>query len=227
MNGCKAVQARFTEYLDGRLNGREMQRIGAHLENCRECRGEWTALQQTQAALGALGPMKAPEDLALRIRVAISQECARRRQGFFDGWDLVWRNTVGPFLLQASAGFASAVLLMGTVIFLVTMFAQPEAAQAKEDEPLGNASGPRLLYYSSGAGNSAIADLSAPVMVEAYINGSGRVYDYRIVSGPSDSVTRAQIESQLLYGVFAPARFFGEPVRGVAVISFSGVSVKG
>ena len=32
MNGCSAMQARFSEYLDGRLNGREMQRIGAHLE---------------------------------------------------------------------------------------------------------------------------------------------------------------------------------------------------
>jgi hypothetical protein len=227
MNGCKAVQARFTEYLDSRLNGREMQRIGAHLENCRECSREWAALKETQSALSALGPVAAPADLALRIRVAISQECARRRQGIFDGWDLVWRNTIGPFLLQASAGFASAVLLMGTVIFLVTMFAQPETAQAKEDEPLGNASAPRLLYYSSGAGNSSIADLSAPVMVEAFINGSGRVYDYRIVSGPTDPATRAQIESQLLYGVFEPARFFGQPVRGVAVISFSGVSVRG
>jgi anti-sigma factor RsiW len=39
MNGCSAVQARFTEYLDGRLNGREMQRIAAHLEDCRECAG--------------------------------------------------------------------------------------------------------------------------------------------------------------------------------------------
>jgi anti-sigma factor RsiW len=227
MNGCKAVQSKFTEYLDGRLNGREMQRIGAHLEDCRKCSGEWKAIEETHAALAALSPLKAPEDLALRIRVAISQECARRRQGLFDGWDLVWRNTLGPFLLQASAGFASAVLLMGTVIFLVTMFAQPQAAQAKEDEPLGNASAPRLLYYSSGAGDSTIADLSSPVMVEAYINGSGRVYDYRIVSGPTDAATRAQIESQLLYGVFAPARFFGQPVRGVAVISFSGVSVRG
>ena len=32
MNGCSAMQARFSEYLDGRLTGREMQRIAAHLE---------------------------------------------------------------------------------------------------------------------------------------------------------------------------------------------------
>ena len=37
---------------------------------------------------------------------------------------------MGPFLLQAAAGFASAVLLLGTVIVLVGMFTRPEVAQA-------------------------------------------------------------------------------------------------
>ena len=45
MNGCSAMQAKFSEYLDGRLNGREMQQIAAHLDGCRECAGEWDALQ--------------------------------------------------------------------------------------------------------------------------------------------------------------------------------------
>ncbi len=45
----------------------------------------------------------------------------------------------------------------------------------------------------------------------------GRVYDYRIVSGPTDEATRSQIENLLLAGVFEPARFFGQPVRGLAV----------
>jgi len=36
-----------------------------------------------------------------------------------------------------------------------------------------------------------------------------------------------QIENLLLFSLFEPARFFGQPVRGLAVISFTGVSVKG
>jgi anti-sigma factor RsiW len=227
MNGCKAVQAKFTEYLDGRLNGREMQRIGAHLDQCRECESEWAALRQTQALLSELGPVPAPEDLLLRLRVAISRERARQRQGFFDGWNLVWKNSVGPFLLQASAGFASSVLLMGSVILAVTMFTQPESAQAIKDEPLGMATAPRLLYLSSNAGSNEIGADSGPVVVEAYINGAGQVYDYRIVSGPTDQETRSQVENMLLFSVFEPARFFGKPVRGLAVLSFSGVSVHG
>ena len=227
MSGCNAVQARFTEYLDGQLNGHEMQRIAAHLENCRECAQEWASLRHAQASLAELGPAPEPEDLLLRIHVAVSQERARSRKSPFEGWNLAWRNTVGPFLLQASAGFASAVLLLGTVIVLVTMFTQPEMAQATKDEPLGNPTAPRLVSLSSGAGNNQIGDLSGPVVVEVYINGAGQMYDYRIVSGPTDEATRSQVENLLLTSVFEPARFFGQPVRGLAVISFSGVSVRG
>jgi hypothetical protein len=63
--------------------------------------------------------------------------------------------------------------------------------------------------------------------VEAYVNGSGEVYDYRIVSGPTDAATRAQVENLLLFSVFQPATRFGQPVRGLAMVSFSGVSVRG
>jgi hypothetical protein len=63
------------------------------------------------------------------------------------------------------------------------------------------------------------------VVVEVYINDAGQMYDYRIVSGPTDEATRSQVENLLLTSVFEPARFFGQPVRGLAVLSFSGVSV--
>lgn len=227
MNGCIAMQARFSEYLDGRLNGREMHTIASHLETCRECSREWESLRQAQVSLAALGPVAEPKDMMLRIRVAISQERARSRRSVFNAWNLVWRNTVGPFLLQASAGFASAVLLLGTVIVLVTMFTQPEVAQANTDVPLGNPTAPRLVTLSSGVGNSGVSALSSQVVVEAYINNAGEVYDYRIVSGPNDDATRAEVENLLLFSVFEPARFFGQPVRGLAVLSFSGVSVRG
>jgi hypothetical protein len=227
MNGCKALQAKFSDYLDGRLNGHEMQRIGAHLDQCDECNREWTALKETQGLLSGLGPVPEPEDMLVRIRVAISQERAKQRRSFIDDWNLAWRNTVGPFLLQASAGFASSVLLLGTVILMVTMFTQPETAQAVKDEPLGQASAPRLLYLSPNAGDNRIGAISGPIVIEAYINNTGQVYDYRIVSGPTDQETRSQVENMLLFSVFEPARFFGHPVRGLAVLSFSGVSVRG
>jgi len=227
MSHCSAVQAGFTDYLDGRLNGHEMQEIAAHLKDCRACAREWHSLRNTLSSLAALGPVPASVDLLLRIRVAVSQERARAGRSRLETASLLWKNTVGPFLLQASAGFASAVLLLGSVILMVSMFAQPEKAQASADEPLGMATAPRLLYLSSGADSNDIGAAAAPVVVEAYINDEGEVYDYRIVSGPTDAATRSQVENLLLFSVFAPARFFGQPVRGLAVLSFSGVSVRG
>ncbi|HEU5351994.1 MAG TPA: zf-HC2 domain-containing protein [Terracidiphilus sp.] len=227
MIGCDAIQAKFSEYLDGRLPGSEMQRMAAHLDGCARCAEEWSGLRKMQGALASLGSIVEPKDLLLRIRVAVSHERARQKRGIFEGWSLAWKNTVGPFLLQAGAGFASAVLLLGTVAVLVGMIAQPEMAQAKGDEPLGDATAPRLMYLSSGSGSSDEMKVTSPIVVEAYVNNEGEVYDYRIVSGPHDAATRAQVENMLVLSRFEPARYFGQPVRGLAVLSFSGVSVRG
>jgi hypothetical protein len=228
MNGCINVQAGLTDYSDGRLSGHEMQQIDSHLERCGECTREWKAQRDLQVSLASLGPVPEPADLPLRIRVALSQERARSRRSVFAAWDLAWKNAVGPFLLQAGAGLASATLLLGSVILLVTMFAQPETAQATPDEPLGNATAPRLLYFSNAPGTTQMgAAINGSVVIEAYVNGQGEVYDYRVVSGPLDAQTRSQLENLLLFSRFEPARFFGQPVRGLAVISFSGVSVRG
>lgn len=227
MNGCSQVRESLIDYLDGRLTGHAMQEIDAHLEACGECAAECDAQRDLQASLSELGPVPEPADLPLRIRVALSQECARSHRSIFTVWDIAWKNTVGPFLLQAGAGLASATLLLGSVILLVSWFAKPEAAQAIPDEPLGNATAPHLLYFSNTQGNDAMDSISGPVMVEAYVNDEGIVYDYRILSGPVDSVTRSQVENMLLFSRFEPARFFGQPVRGLAVLSFSGVSVRG
>ncbi len=53
------------------------------------------------------------------------------------------------------------------------------------------------------------------------------MYDYKIVSGNTDSKTRSQVEDMLLFSVFAPAQVFGQPVRGTVLLSFAGVSVPG
>jgi len=227
MNRCDQLQFSLTEYLDGRLTGREMQEIGAHLQACRECAREFESLRELKTALATLGPVPEPADLPLRIRVAVSQERARSHRSVLTFFDLAWKNSVGPFLLQAGAGFAGAVLVLGTIVFLITMFAQPQVASAAPDEPLGNATAPRLLYFSNAQGDDASVVLTSSVVVEAYINGSGEVYDYRIVSGPTDATTRSQVENLLLFSRFAPARFYGQPVRGLAVLQFSGVSVRG
>jgi hypothetical protein len=247
MKQCSSTRAKFSSYLDGALTGVEMQKIAAHLDSCTACSSEFLTWRQMQTALADLGPAKAPADLALRLRVALSQEQARTPRQSFARWQVRWQNTVAPFLLRASAGFASAVLLIGSAALLIGAVASPEPVEAR-DEPADAATSPRFLYSmiesnapqvapddddaallrSNGTATLSAKDASGnPIVVEAYVNPQGRVYDYRIISGPNDASSRAQVENLLLFSVFEPARVFGEPVRGVAVLSFSGVSVQG
>jgi hypothetical protein len=226
MSKCSGVRSQFSDYLDGAVTGVAMQKVAAHLESCNKCSAEFNRWRNAQYMLADLGPAKAPADLALRLRVAISQEKTHSPRQNLARWKVRWENTIAPFLLQASACFASAILLIGTVALLVGAVAAPESASAG-DEPLGNASGPHFLYSNLDATTPQIGGRDNPVVVEAYVNGSGRVYDYQIVSGPNDPRTRSQVENQLLFSIFEPARFFGQPVRGLVVLSFSGVSVQG
>jgi hypothetical protein len=223
MNACSSVRVKFSEYLDGRLTGEEMQRIAAPLDDCRDCACEWFALRYAQASLAALGNVPESKDLLARIRVAVSQERARLSKSIFHGWSIAWKNTIGPFLLHAGVGLASAILLLGAVVVLEGLASQPQGG----NERLGSATAPRLLYSLDGGGNNRFASMPNPVVVEACVNRDGRVYDFRIVSGPSDPVIHSLVENLLLESVFASARLSAQPVSGVAIVSFSGVSVRG
>ena len=207
------------------MTGAAMHEIAAHLAHCSACNVEFSQWRHAQSLVSSIGPAKAPANLGLRLRVALSQQAANTAQQKLARGQMQWQNTLRPLLWQVTAGFASTVALLGAVALLIGMFASPEPLLAR-DEPLGMASSPRLLYtVLQPAG--AIGDSGNPVVVQAFVNGEGRVYDYKVVSGNVDSKTRAQVEDTLLFSVFAPAQVFGQPVRGTVVLSFSGVSVHG
>jgi hypothetical protein len=224
VNKCADLRGQFSEYLDGAVTGAAMQEIAAHLEACSGCAAEFAQWRIAQSLISSIGPAKAPADLGLRLRVALSQESANTAQEKFARGRLRWQNTFLPLVWQITAGFASTVALLGGVALLIGMFASPEPAQAR-DEPLW-ASSPRFLYTSIEPAGG-VADGNNPLVVLAFVNGEGRVYDYKIVSGNTDSKTRSQLENSLAFSVFAPAQVFGQPVRGTVLLSFSGVSVPG
>jgi anti-sigma factor RsiW len=202
-----------------------MHEIAAHLEVCSGCSVEFAQWRNAQSLVNSIGPAKAPENLGLRLRVALSQQMANTTEEKFARGRVRWENTMLPLMWRVTAGFASTVAMLCAVALLMGMFAYPEPALAG-DEPLGNASSPRFLYTSLEPAEG-VADSNNPVVVQAFVNGEGRVYDYNIVSGSADTKTRSLLEDTLLFSVFAPAQVFGQPVRGTVLLSFSGVSVRG
>lgn len=234
---CEAIRASFSEYLDGAVSGLRMQQIERHLEGCKDdgsgtgtagcvaCAREFAAWRATQEALNALGRAKAPANLALRLRIALSRERARQDFRSLDRLLLAWDNAVRPMLLQVSAGIVGSVLMLGSLTLLLGAAAPPQEVLAN-DEPLGSLTAPHFLYSIASPG-TIVANRNATIIVEASIDSRGRVYDFNIVSGPVDNAVRTQVENQLLGSVFQPATAFGVPVRGQVVVTYAGISVHG
>ncbi len=225
MSECRKVSSQFSSYLDGQIPGAAMQEIAAHLRSCVPCEQEFSAWRQTQSMLAGLGPAKVPQNLGLKLRIALSREQSRSTRASLGRWQMHWQNTLRPLMLRASAGVASAVFLIGSFALLIGMFATPEPVEAR-DVPLDGMSGPHLLYTAVQPAR-AIGDRENPLIVEAYIDAAGKVYDYRVLAGNPDEQTRSELANVMLFSVFAPARSFDQPVRSTAVLSFSGVSVRG
>ena len=202
-----------------------MHEIASHLEGCSDCTTEFAQWRNSQALLQSIGPAKAPANLGLRLRVALSQQAANSASERITRGRVRWQNTFRPLVWQFTAGLASTVALLGGVALLIGMVASPEPLLAR-DEPLGMATNPRYLYSTLETPDK-VGDRDNPVIVQAFINHEGHVYDYNIVSGNADARTRSAVEDNLVFRVFVPAQVFGQPVRGTVVLAFSGVSVRG
>jgi hypothetical protein len=213
-----------------------MQQIARHIEGfedasgtripgCGDCARELAAWRASQDAISALGPARAPANLGLRLRLAISHELARRDSRLLDRLSLAWDNAVRPMLLQVTGGVVGSVALVGGVALLLGAVAAPQSVQAN-DEPLGALTAPHYLYSTASTG-AIVTGSDSTIIVEASVDNLGRVYDYTIVAGPRDEAIRAQVVNQLLSSVFQPASAFGVPVRGRVVLTFDGISVHG
>lgn len=228
---CTPIRERFSSYLDCDLNGREMQQVEAHLATCPNCRAEFAEWQEIQSTLMTTTPVKTPSDLGLRLRLAISHErsASQRSLGerLMERWDLLRDNTLRPFAVQGAVTAAGILFFTIALSLVGAMAAAPTAVEAN-DEPLAGFSTPRYLYNAEGSQASASQfDSDTPLTVEAQISDRGRVYDFRILSGPKDKATQALVRQRMLHAVFQPAEVFGAPVRGRVVLTFSGISVRG
>ncbi len=221
---CTSTEAAFSNYLDGAVTGQQMQAIAAHLEQCPHCTREFQKARSLQETLASMGSVKAPPDLSMRLRLAISHEGSRTPAFQLARLRVQWDNLFRPLLLQASAGFAGAVVLLGGIMLLLGMVAAPEPVMAN-DEPLGAVTAPHFLY-SATEPRPIQTPQDETIVVEANVSARGVVYDFNIVSGPNDPGTRIQITDQLLSSIFQPASVFGGPVRGRVVLTFSGISVR-
>jgi predicted anti-sigma-YlaC factor YlaD len=113
---CAQARPLFSPYLDGAVTGAQMINLSDHLETCDRCSQQYVSLRHTQQLLTRVGRRKAPPDLALNLRIAISQEVAQSKRRYLDGVLMRCQNALDVFMVPATAGLAAAV-----VIFVVLM----------------------------------------------------------------------------------------------------------
>ena len=217
---CTEARPLFSSYLDRVVSGSEMHEISGHLEQCGECQKEYVLLENTRSLVSTLGRRQPPSDLALKIRVAISSSRAQSSMGLFQRYALRLENAFQGFMFPATAGVLSAVIFFGSLMVLLV----PAQVSANDDVPSTFYTPPRL-QLSEYPENQL--NLDSPVVIETYVDASGRVENYRIISGRDDEEVREQLNRALLFTIFAPAQSFGRPVPGKAIMSFSHINVKG
>jgi hypothetical protein len=220
---CPRAKRLFSPYLDGAVTGTEMLALQDHLSDCEACQAEYQALRRTQQLLASVKRPQAPEDLGLRLRVAISREAAQARAPF-QGLLVRLENTLEAFMVPATAGFLSALVIFGVAM---AYFVAPASLQANNDVPLVMVNtAPQLQPSAFGLAMDTINADS--LVIEAYVDANGRVQDYRILSDTEESKeVLPQVKRMLIFTTFRPALSMGRPTPSRAVLSFSKISVKG
>jgi len=217
---CAEAKSMFSPYLDGAVTGTQMHSLSRHLDECSDCTREYALLRRSQELLATVKRQKAPADLPLKLRLAISREVGHSSlQGLLVRMD----NALRAFMVPATAGLVAAVAIFAFVIG-VTM---PELqARNTNDVPLMLYTGPELEESSFATTVSSVNDDS--LVIEALVDANGRVQDYRILSDSQNSQKLLpEVKRMLIFTTFRPAMSMGRPTASRAVLSFAKINVRG
>jgi hypothetical protein len=221
---CPQAKRLFSPYLDGVVTGTEMHALQNHFSDCEACSQEYRALRRTQQLLVSVGRPRVPDDLGLKLRLAISRETAQAKRGRFEGLMVRMENAFQAFMVPATAGFLSALVIFGIAM---VYFVAPSTLRADNDVPLVMVNTAPELQQSAFGMTLDTIDADS-LVIEAYVDANGRVQDYRILSDPNASKdVLPQVKRMLIFTTFRPALSMGRPTPSRAVLSFSKISVRG
>jgi hypothetical protein len=218
---CLIAKRLMSSYLDGAVTRSQLAQVNEHLQGCEDCAGFYSSAQRIQMLVGSLGRKAAPPDLALRLRVAASQELANSQRSRWEMLRVHWENAFNATMVPATAGVVTTLIVFGLLI----SFLYPAQVRAANDVPTMLYTPAELQFTPFELSGVANAE---SLVVEAYVGTDGRVEDYRILSAPENAEDiLPQLKNMLIFTTFHPATAFGQPTASRVVLSFSKVQVKG
>src|SRR5271154_4862942 len=96
---CPQAKRLFSPYLDGAVTGTQMLALQSHLSVCPDCDQQYRSLRRSQQLLANVPRPKAPSDLGLRLRLAISREVAQASRIPFEGFFVRLQNAFDAFMV--------------------------------------------------------------------------------------------------------------------------------
>lgn len=214
---CLRFQGKLSGYVDDGLSPRDTEAVRQHLEFCQDCRKELARYRRLKQLLGRLECVPVPPEVSQSLRVELSRAASR------DWWASLrvqFENMLKPLMLPATAGIVTAVFCFGLLLSHLPV-GMPSVVAS--DVPLNLVTPPRPVNVGTLEWNNG----DESVVVEALVDSSGRVVDYRILSGPHTRAVTRRLDRTLIFTQFYPAMSFGTPIGGRVVLSFRRIQVKG
>lgn len=118
---CAAILELLSEYVDGTLDVQARKAVEKHIAVCKNCKQEFTSLLAVVEELGALEPVKPPEDFLEKIRGRMTPHSALNR---------IFHNLFVPFHIKIPLELAAAATVTILVV-LVLNIQQPEIQKMK------------------------------------------------------------------------------------------------
>lgn len=219
---CSIAKQYMSSYLDSAATRSEMTALQSHIDGCSSCASYFFGLKRTQHMVGGLGRKPAPADLALKLRVALSQEVANARRSPWEAIGVRWENVFNAVMVPATGGLITTIVMF---CLLINFLVPAQVAEAN-DVPTTFYTPPELRCTPFEVAMDP--SHSEPLIVEAYVGADGRVQDYRILSGgEAGAAVLSELKNMLIFATFRPATSFGRPTAGRAILAFSKIQVKG
>lgn len=212
---CVEIRSHFSDYLDGHCTRDVLRAIRFHLAYCAACGQEIEQWQSLEAELRALPRRRVPPDLALRLRVRMSQHL--HRYPFTRLWVRL-ENIFKPLLIPATGGVLTAV-----ICFCLFMGARVAPVTNIPDVPLQLVTPPRVRELAPMDFNTG----DNPLVLVTQIDAEGRVKGYRVLSGQNSPELMQHLDRMIYFSVFQPATTFGKPTDGEVVLSLRRITVRG
>ncbi len=212
---CVEIRNHFSDYLDDLCTQEARKSIRYHLSFCDVCQEQLGQWQSVREQLRALPRRQVSPELALRLRVQVSQRLHRNHLS--DLWVRL-ENALKPLLIPATGGVLTAVicfcLFMGSHVVPITdtpdvtvQLVQP--ARVQQLAPMD--------FNTSDTG----------LVLVIPINAEGRVKGYRVLSGEHSPELMQRLDRMIYFSVYQPATMFGKPTDGEVVLSLRRITVRG